>query len=340
MWPKRTILPPISNSVVSSSGPKSPIKSSPLQLSPLSISSVSATDVSSVAVKMPSATTTRGITPTSPLAHNVFVLSTSQSLPSAVLKSNTRREQGQRAQSTSSSHPPIISTGLSQRSALKQKSSGSLAVDGPSVSTPGLAPFDQRPMFPVPTAGKTPTENTVKQGSTVPDEPSIVRQTSLRAKLSLPNLRKNRNQDDDTIGVFDRDLRDAGGKLFDGECSSLQGKDRLKEVVQVKNMEFELVRPSLSIQQRNSEDSLVIRHENPFESRPDGLLQPASPTISLSSSDLRSPILESYASGPHLGNNLEANTPSVEPSESIEAHRQRELKWVSLMSSSLPSLSR
>jgi len=233
-----------------------------------------------------------------------------------------------------------------------------LAVDGPSVSTPGLisnevvqaqntkkmtplAPFDQRPMFPVPTAGKTPIENTVKQGSTVPDQPSIVRQPiSLRAKLSLPNLRKNRNQDDDTIGVFDRDLRDAGGKLFDGECSSLQGKDRLKEVVQVKNMEFELVRPSLSIQQRNSEDSLVIRHENPFESRPGGLLQPASPTISLSSSDLRSPILESYASGPHLGNNLEANTPSVEPSESIEAHRQRELKWVSLMSSSLPSLSR
>ena len=58
-------------------------------------------------------------------------------------------------------------------------------------------------------------ENTVNK-----DQYNIARQTSLPAKLSLPNPRKNRNRDDDTIGVYD--LRDAGGKLFDGEQAFLR----------------------------------------------------------------------------------------------------------------------
>jgi len=121
--------------------------------------------------------------------------------------------------------------------------------------------------------------------------------------------------------IYDRDLRDAGGCLM-----ANARRDRPKEV---KDMEF--VRPSLSVQQRNSEDSLIVLHESPFESRvPFHLVRAIFDPLS-SSARLLFPILVTAWKQVPLPFGL---------SELIEAHRQRELKRVSPMSSLPASLSR
>jgi len=149
----------------------------------------------------------------------------------------------------------------------------------------------------------------------------VVRQSSLRSMISLPNLRKSRTRDDDAVGVYDRD----GNERRSG---------RPKEMVQVKDTEFELVRPNLPLlqSQRTSEDSMIGRPNNSAEFRVDGggPYRSESRAASLNS-DYRSPVTETPNSTNGSGPNLDAGiTPS---NESIEAHRQRETKWVSLMSS-------
>ena len=192
---------------------------------------------------------------------------------------------------------------------------------------------------PVAASGKSSMESITRQGKNV-SGPGIIRQTSLRAKLSLPNLRRHRSREDDTIGLYDRNQLVANGRL-EGEREAIQGRDRRKEMVQVQDTEFELIRPNLvqlQSQQRTSEDSTPLRQEGSIESRADGggLLRPESPAVSLNSSAPRSPIFESPVS-----TGLETGAPSLTQStESMEAHRQRELKWVSLMSSASASLSR
>jgi hypothetical protein len=181
-----------------------------------------------------------------------------------------------------------------------------------------------------PTIGSRPsTEAASKQAAFSPGT-EVTRQSSLRSMISLPNLRRNRTRDDDTVGVYDRDTNE-------------RRSDRPKEMVQVKDTAFELVRPNLSSlqgQQRTSEDSMVGRPDNSAESRVDGgLLRSESPAPSLDSSDYRSPVMEKSTNGSGL--NPDAGSTSFgQSNESIEAHRQRETKWVSLMSSSPASLSR
>ena len=160
----------------------------------------------------------------------------------------------------------------------------------------------------------------------------VARQSSLRSKLSLPNLRRNRTREEDT-GIYDRDANE-------------RRLERSKEMMQVQDMEFELVRPNISLlqaQPRRSEDSMVGRADNVSETRVDnGLLRSESPAVSFSSSDLRSPVVEMRNSVNGTGGfNNDASVALIgQSSESIEAHRQRETKWVSLMSSSPASLSR
>jgi len=192
---------------------------------------------------------------------------------------------------------------------------------------------------PVAANGKSSMESINRQVKNV-SGPGIVRQTSLRAKLSLPNLRRHRSREDDTIGLYDRNQLVANG-IMEGELDAIQGRDRRKEMVQVQDTEFEFIRPNavqLQSQQRTSEDSTPVRQEGSIESRADGggLLRPESPAVSLNSSAPRSPIFENPVS-----TGLETGAPSLTQStESMEAHRQRELKWVSLMSSASASLSR
>ena len=155
---------------------------------------------------------------------------------------------------------------------------------------------------------------------------SFARQTSLRTKLSLPNLRRNRSKHEDDSGGGD------------------------SEMLQVKDMEFELVKPNFAHFQasaRASEDYGVLgKDHSPIDVRQDGnaFLRAESPTIStLSAGSKQSPSM----SGPPAGSSwgpLSTSTPAsratTDTESSMDAHRNREIKWMSLMSSSPASQAR
>ncbi|KAK7035743.1 rab-GAP TBC domain-containing protein [Favolaschia claudopus] len=121
---------------------------------------------------------------------------------------------------------------------------------------------------------------------------------SLRSKLSLPNLRRNQSR---------------------ASLSSVSQQEN--ETVQVQDMDFELIRPNLAQLQgsgRSSEDSSLGR-EPSMDGRTSNVGEQRrtdSPAISI----------------------VSTQTPWSSSSEtSIDAHRQRELKWVSLMGTVPPA---
>lgn len=99
-------------------------------------------------------------------------------------------------------------------------------------------------------------------------------------------------------------------------------------MVEAENIEFELIRPSMpQVSRRSSEDSAVIPRE-PASLQLDGRFtshlradSPAVSSISGASSVPRSPIGEPFK--PSKTSDAES---------SMDAHRQRELKWMSLIS--------
>ncbi|KAF5309492.1 hypothetical protein D9619_012495 [Psilocybe cf. subviscida] len=234
-------------------------------------------------------------------------------------------------------------------------------------------------------AGFFPSPNPPStQGQTKPQ-----RQPSLRNKLSLPNLRRKHSRPEEEENERERDIR--------GHTHLLQRRDqrerddtldveRERELLQVRDLEFELVRPSLPAAQREwgaartSEDSGVLGRDNgsfdysnfnnggpfrggdaasrgSFESRGSldmrgngtghggertegSRLRPTSPAFSVASgtpsslslSRQRSPTIDTPWSS-----NSESPSSSGEKSSNpaeIEAHRARELRWLSLLSSS------
>lgn len=111
-------------------------------------------------------------------------------------------------------------------------------------------------------------------------------------------------------------------------------------------MQFELVRPNLAqlqIQARASSESFSPQREGSIDSRLENngaFLRAASPAGSFLSSGPRSPVVET-APSPSTSMAMSAQThSSVESTATIEAHRQREGKWVTLMSSSPAAVSR
>ena len=132
----------------------------------------------------------------------------------------------------------------------------------------------------------------------------LVQEVPLRTKLSLPALRMKaniRSKMDDAVSV-----------------ASFAGSGE-NETVQVQDMDFELVKPALPQVTgggRASQDSTLTGHEV------DAYKPEASPILgdgaSMHSSAPRSPLVPTSASA------------STEPAESIDAHRQRELKWMAL----------
>ena len=195
--------------------------------------------------------------------------------------------------------------------------------------------------------------------STSPPTTTVVRQSSLRAKLSLPNLRKARARQEEPsspsaclIGL---------GEIVSGANSDVVVTDMMHQdmLLQVQDMEFELVRPNFanySAAARSSEDSAVLGRENPnspLDVAPKiGFLRPESPAISVNSNQL-SPINDQNAGNTAWNQaNLRAPSPSsmtsstraavpvIETESQMEAHRNRELKWMSLVSSSPPSQAR
>jgi len=135
----------------------------------------------------------------------------------------------------------------------------------------------------------------------------MVRQPSLRSKLSLPNLLRKQSRQDETASI----------------ASSVQGVDG--ETVQVQDMDFELVRPNIAQLQsaRASVDSGFVGGEMGGGG---GYLRAESPAVSMSSGQ-RSPSASDVSVGwGRAGKASDSET-------GMDAHRQRELKWVSLMSS-------
>lgn len=142
--------------------------------------------------------------------------------------------------------------------------------------------------------------------------PGSTHRPSLKAKMSLPSLQTR------------------SSKVTSPTPSTPVTE---QETVQVKDMDFELVRPSIPAltSSRHSEDfmgaardSSVLIHDGQSS------LRPYSPAFS-STSVPRSPA---------ASENGFPRMPSDSDNTSIEAHRQRELKWINLMSSTPPSQAR
>ncbi|KAF5346504.1 hypothetical protein D9756_010105 [Leucocoprinus leucothites] len=159
-----------------------------------------------------------------------------------------------------------------------------------------------------------------------PPSPVHHRHPSLRSKLSLPNLRRNRSRND-------------------GIASPTVMEHDVSATVQVQDLDFELVRPKFQQQlARASEDSFVLGGRDGSMDVPgprEALFQQqraASPAGSLNGP--RSPTGEGNAwPRPSL---QAAAAPiltraGAETGSNMEAHRQRELKWMSLMASLAPS---
>jgi hypothetical protein len=162
--------------------------------------------------------------------------------------------------------------------------------------------------------------------STIP----LVRNTSLRSKMSLPTLRGRagfKNSKDDSSSIV------SSPQVIE------PGPDN--ETMQVQDMDFELIRPVISHVSESSStqpsgDSGLLSHSASPEIKLEfsaGLLRADSPTVSMLSglaSGERSPTTLDDASRPRTPKPFELES-------SIDAHRQRELRWVSLMSSIPPA---
>ncbi|KAH6881258.1 rab-GTPase-TBC domain-containing protein [Coprinopsis sp. MPI-PUGE-AT-0042] len=159
----------------------------------------------------------------------------------------------------------------------------------------------------------------------------VQRSNSLKNKLSLPNLRRNRSRAED----------DANVNEF---------------LLQVHDTDFEFVRPALGhfAAARGSEDSGVLGREAALESAGSTVtgsggsttfLRGESPAMSMFSN--RSPTTEANGgwSNPKSSLSLPPRTgsptsPVTPDTATIEAHRNREQKWMSLLGSSPASQAR
>lgn len=142
--------------------------------------------------------------------------------------------------------------------------------------------------------------------------PLLGRSGSLRSKISLSALRAKSARDDDSLHEAD--------------------------TVQVKDTDFELVRPN--VRPRVSEDSAINGKSSGSEGRP-SFLRIDSPAMSTTSgggtSDTRSPVSPSGMSLPPVTASVSSG---VGVGVAVEAHRARELKWISVMSTTPPSQAR
>ena len=141
----------------------------------------------------------------------------------------------------------------------------------------------------------------------------LAQELNLRTKLSLPALRMKGS---------------TRSKLDDAVSLASFAESGENETVQVQDMDFELVKPSLpQVAGRASQDSTLTSRDVDM-GKPD-----ASPilgdTASMHSSvPPRSPLVPTHPTSP------------TESAESIDAHRQRELKWMGLFPTVPPSQAR
>jgi hypothetical protein len=170
------------------------------------------------------------------------------------------------------------------------------------------------------TTPRSSTESVGRSSVVSPLPHSNTRNHSLKSKMSLPNLRRpsaSKSTEDPTSPAFIVQ-------------SPVEAES---ETVQFEDMDFELVRPTIPASLRNSEDSMVrgrVSSEGSTSAggNPSSLhLRTDSPAVSLGSNPPRSPTVASVRAA-------DADSPG------IEAHRQREQRWISLMGSSPASQAR
>lgn len=173
------------------------------------------------------------------------------------------------------------------------------------------------------------TPSLVHTGASSSASSPMGRSASLRSKLSVSALRAK--------GSNGRPSRDGGDAPVPYTSPVTPGTADEEERVQVKDMEFELVKPVLKTTGlRGSEDGLHPNVMSPeVESIRSGFegsgsaWRADSPSASPGGSHLRSPNVRAGSSD-SLGN---PRGPSAIQAASIEAHRLREQKWMSLISS-------
>ncbi|KAF9470703.1 hypothetical protein BDN70DRAFT_659976 [Pholiota conissans] len=193
--------------------------------------------------------------------------------------------------------------------------------------------------------------------------PVVTRQNSLRSKLSLPNLRRkqSRQDDDSSTNASSGAVGSSGLSTIASPTSPIgTGLSLLHdpEMLQVKDMEFELVRPNLAHHftqaARTSEDSNVLGRDGSLDLRQESssFLRAESPAFSISSggggstllSGQRSPTTEGGWSQTVMATSVSpppgGSRAPTDSESSMDAHRQRELKWMSLMSANPASSAR
>ncbi|KAF7304946.1 Rab-GAP TBC domain-containing protein [Mycena kentingensis (nom. inval.)] len=166
---------------------------------------------------------------------------------------------------------------------------------------------DSSAASPIPTRNESVLPNSDRPSMDIDPTNRVLSPTgtreALRHKLSLPNLRRNQSRQ-----------------------STDSPSPGLNDTVQIENMDFELIRPNVSVfdQQgsgRSSEDSSLGGGRDPsMDGRASNIGDARgtdSPALSISSS--------------------QAPWSSSSDNNSIDAHRQRELKWVSLMGAVPPA---
>jgi hypothetical protein len=151
---------------------------------------------------------------------------------------------------------------------------------------------------------------------------STHRQSSLRAKLSLPNLRRNWN------------------KSEEASLASPLSEHEVSGTVQVEDLDFELIRPTLPFQNARISEESVSRETMAEVSVQDGgpLQLPGSPTSSLGGA--KSPSAESFSwPRPSISSTAAPiiTRATADTESNMDAHRQRESKWMSLIASLPPS---
>ncbi|KAF5368689.1 hypothetical protein D9615_010326 [Tricholomella constricta] len=204
------------------------------------------------------------------------------------------------------------------------------ALPGGSISDAASPPIQPSPVQ-VPEARARPSVDTdamsvhSTRSNLVSPPPTLGRQNSLRSKLSLPNLRRNLGRQDESSPSVPPD-----SPVVDGDT------------LQVQDMDFELVRPNIAQFQaaRGSEDSGVMGRDGSVDARQDAnFLRAASPAISLVVP--RSPtVVSDSSSGMWQPVRASPQPRGTESESSMDAHRQRELKWMSIMGSVSPAQSR
>ncbi|PPR07716.1 hypothetical protein CVT24_003258 [Panaeolus cyanescens] len=359
-----------------------PVKSSPLRPSPLSLSSTSADPP----LKPPGAL--GGLkSPSSPLAKSMFSRTDDdedekvKETEKEAQKDQDEKERENIQEKVSESPSPMTSPVLGGRNELRSVTSRSTLNDAvlSRSNAPAIAVKPSLPNNPAPgrvgslqslpqrretdpssfvDSSRPSTDDT--RSITVVSPPPVTRQNSLRSKLSLPNLRRNRSrQDDDTLQSPVTPLTPlsiTGSYSFASAQSQAQTQAQGdSEMLQVQDMEFELVRPNFALgAARTSEDSGVLGREGSLDLRiggggssalgtstssgsmmtstpNDGFLRAESP-MSFVSSTAGGTDTVSIAASLAKERGKGQKEKEVEAAN-MEAHRARELKWMSLISS-------